>query len=80
MPDVLPKSLPRLFVGKHFGNTFPFSDPLGCMNSRQEGKLTNGLRLLARDRNGKAKGMSRLRVFLAIRDQHLILTDGKLVR
>src|SRR5208337_1296279 len=45
------------------------SDLLGCVNSRQEGKLTRG----AGNRNGKAKGMVRARGFLAIHDQHVFL-------
>jgi hypothetical protein len=39
-----------------------FGDLLACVNSRQEGKLTHS----AGNRNGKAKGMFRLRVFVAI--------------
>jgi hypothetical protein len=33
----------RLFAGKNLGNAFPPANPLGRMNGRQEGKLTNGL-------------------------------------
>jgi len=51
------------------------SDVLGCVNSRQERKLTDG----AGNRNGKAKGMSRFRVFLAIHDEHVFLPGGNLV-
>ena len=45
------------------------------MNSRQEGKLTRG----AGNRYGKAKGIPRFRVFLAIYDQHVFLPGGNLV-
>jgi hypothetical protein len=33
----------ELFAGKNLGNSFPLANPLGCMNGRQERKLTNGL-------------------------------------
>ena len=33
----------RLFAGENLGNAFPPANPLGRMNGRQEGKLTNGL-------------------------------------
>ena len=49
------------------------SDSLGRVNSRQEGKLTHG----ARNRNGKAEGMSGFRVFLAIHDQYVFLPGGR---
>ena len=55
---------------KNLGNSRVLSDSLGGVNSRQEGKLTHG----AGDCNGKAKGISRLRVFLAIYDQHVFLS------
>jgi hypothetical protein len=42
-------------------------------------KLTHGLRPLAGHRNGKA-GMSGLRVFLTIHDQHIILAGWKFLR
>jgi hypothetical protein len=42
-------------------------------------KLTHGLRPLAGHRNGKA-GMSRLRVFLTIHDQYIILAGWKFLR
>jgi hypothetical protein len=48
-------------------------NPLRGVNSRQEGKLTNRIRLLTGNRNGEAKGLSRLPVFLAILDQHVPL-------
>jgi len=51
------------------------SDVLGCVNSRQERKLTDG----AGNRNGKAKGMSRFRVCLAIHRRARILPGGNLV-
>jgi len=51
------------------------SDSLGSVNSRQEGKLTDR----PGDRNGNAKGTSRLRVFLAIHDQYVFLPGGNLV-
>jgi hypothetical protein len=38
------------------------SDFLGCVNSRQEGKVTHG----AGNRNGKTKRVSRLCGFIAI--------------
>jgi hypothetical protein len=60
---------------KNHGYSRVLSDFLGCVNSRQEGKLTNGVG----NRNGKAKGMFRLRVFLAIYDQHVFLPGGNLV-
>ena len=33
----------ELFAGKNLRNAFLLADPLGRMNSRQEGKLTDGL-------------------------------------
>ena len=47
-------------------------DFLGGVNSRQERKLTHG----TGNRNGKAKGMFRLRVFVAIDDQHYFFPAG----
>ena len=46
------------------------------VNGCQEGKLTHG----AGDCNGKAKGITRLRGFLAIYDQYVFLPGGNLVR
>ena len=60
---------------KNLGYSRVPSDFLAGVNSRQEGKLTHG----AGNRNGKAKGMFRLRVFLAIHDQHVFLPGGYLV-
>jgi hypothetical protein len=33
----------ELFAGKNLRNAFLLANPLGCMNSRQEGKLAYGL-------------------------------------
>ena len=60
---------------KNLGYSGVLGDPLGRVNGRQEGKLTHG----AGNRNGKAEGMFRLRVFLAIHDQYLLLPDRNLV-
>jgi hypothetical protein len=49
------------------------------MNSRQEGKLTDRIRLLTGNRNGEAKGLSRLPVFLAIFDQHVPLISRHVI-
>ena len=51
-------------------------DSFGGVNSRQEGKLADR----PGDRNGNAKGMSRLRVFLAVHDKYVFLPGGNLVR
>ena len=60
---------------KNLGYSRVLSDFLGCVNSRQEGKLTHG----TGNCNGKAKGMSRFRVFLAIPDEYVFLPGGNLV-
>ena len=57
---------------KNLGYSRVLSNSLGCVNSCQEGKLTHG----AGNRNGKAKGMCRLRVFLAIHDRHRIFAPA----
>ena len=60
---------------KNFGYSFVLSNTLGCVNSRQEGKLTDRVG----NGNGNAKGMSRLRVFFAIHDKYVFLPGGNLV-
>ena len=63
----------ELFTGKDFGNPLLLSDPLSSVHGRQEGKLTNRVRLLTGDRNRYAEGLSRLLVFFAKFDQHIFL-------
>src|SRR6478609_8749247 len=67
-----------LFASKNRGDALLLADPLGCVNSRQERKLANGLRFLSGDRNGKAKRMSRLLVLFPIPNEHIILAGGNL--
>ena len=47
------------------------------MNIRQEGKIANSLRLVAGNRDGKTKRISRLPAFLAILNQYERLPCGK---
>ena len=63
----------ELFAGKNLGNPLLLRNPLRGVNSGREGKLTNRIRLLTGNRNGEAKWLSRLPVFLAILDQHVPL-------
>ena len=67
---------PRIMAVAHknLGYFGVLSDLLGRVNGRQEGKLTGG----AGNRDGKAKRMGSLRVFLATHDQHVFLSCGNL--
>jgi hypothetical protein len=67
-----------LFASKNRGDALLLANPLGCVNSRQKGKLANSLRFLSGDGNGKAKRMSRLLVLIAKPNQHIILVGGNL--
>ena len=62
-----------LFASKNRGDALLLANPLGCVNSRQERKLANGLRFLSGDRNVEAKRMSRLLVLVAIRNQQILV-------
>jgi hypothetical protein len=67
-----------LFASKNREDALLLANLLGCVNSRQEGKLANGLRFLSGDRNGKAKRISHLLVLFAIPNEHIILAGGNL--
>lgn len=68
-----------LFAGKYRGYALPLGDPLGGVDRRQEGQLAHGLGRLAGNRNGKAKRMFRLPVFLAKLDENVAIARRNLV-
>ena len=64
----------RRGTDKNHRYSFVLGDSLRCVNNHQKGKLTGG----AGNRDGKAEGISRLRIFLAIYDQNVFLPGWNL--